>query len=150
MGAWGEGAFDNDDAADWAAQFDGADSEAGLRLIEDALRSAAQTGLDDYLESDIGAEAVAAAELVMGIVGQPPRTTPYNETALRWAARVSPDAAQPLVGLALRAIERVTGPGSELAELWDEAGPSWRASMTDLASGLRAAEENPPSTHGAQ
>lgn len=150
MGAWGEGAFDNDDAADWAAQFDGADSEAGLRLIEDALRSAAQTGLDDYLESDIGAEAVAAAELVTGIVGQPPRTTPYNETALRWAARVSPDVAQPLVGLALRAIERVTGTGSELAELWDEAGPSWRASMTDLASRLRAAEDNPPSTHGAQ
>lgn len=43
MGAWAEGAFDNDDAADWAAQFDGADQEEGLRLIEDALRQAAQT-----------------------------------------------------------------------------------------------------------
>jgi hypothetical protein len=54
MGAWAEGAFDNDDAADWAAEFDGASQEAGLRLIVDALRQAAQTPAGDYLEIDAG------------------------------------------------------------------------------------------------
>ena len=83
MGAWAEGAFDNDDAADWAAQFDGADQEEGLRLIEDALRQAAQT---------------------------PPGQL-----------RASPAQGQ-------------------LAALWDEAGTSWRTSMTDLASRLQAVE----------
>jgi hypothetical protein len=55
---------DNDDAADWAAQFDGADQEEGLRLIGDALRQAAQAPSGGYLDSDAWALAVAAAELL--------------------------------------------------------------------------------------
>ena len=83
---------------------------------------------------------MAAAELVAHIAGQPVRQAPYNEDALRWAAQVSPDALPSLVDLARRGVARVAGPGSELAELWDEAGPSWRTSMTELASKLRAAD----------
>jgi Domain of unknown function (DUF4259) len=149
MGAWAEGAFDNDDAADWAAQFDGADQEAGLRLIEDTLRQAAQASSGGYLDLDVGAQVVAAAELVTCVAGQPVRVTPYNESALWWAARVSPRAAPSLVGLALRAVARVTGPESELASLWDETGTSWRVSMTDLASRLQAVEGHSPNTDDA-
>jgi hypothetical protein len=140
VGAWAEGAFDNDDAADWVLQFDGADQASGLRLIEDALKQAAETGADRYLEIDAGARAVAAAELVTHIAGQPVRQTPCNEDVLRWAAQVSPDALPSLADLARRGVARVAGPGSELAELWDEAGPSWRTSMAELASKLQAAD----------
>ena len=149
MGAWADGAFDNDDAADWAVQFDGADQAEGLRLIEDALKQAAQTPSDGYLDGDAGAQAVAAAELLTCVAGQPARTTPYNESALRWAAGVSTDAAPPFAGLAARAVARVTGPRSELAALWDEAGTSWRASMTDLASRLQAVGGDPSNAEGA-
>lgn len=149
MGAWAEGAFDNDDAADWAAQFDSADQEEGLRLIEDALRQAEQTPSDGYLDSDAGAQAVAAAELVICVAGQPVRMSPYNESALLWAGRVSPHATPSLADLATRAVARVAGPRSELAALWDEAGTSWRASMTDLASRLRAVRGNFSNTDGA-
>ena len=144
MAAWAEGAFDNDDAAGWAAQFDGADQETGLRLIEDALRQAAQASPDGYLDSDPGAQAVAAAELLTCVAGQPVPVTPYNESAIRWAGQASPHAAASLAALAIRAVERVTGPRSELASLWDEAGTSWRASMTNLASRLQTVTRNSP------
>jgi hypothetical protein len=149
MGTWAEGAFDNDDAADWAAQFDGADQETGLRLIEDALRQAVQESSGGYLDSDAGAQAMAAAELVTCLADQPVRVTPYNESAVRWAARASQHAAPSLAGLAIRAVERVTGPRSELASLWDEAGTSWRASIADLASRLQTAERSSPNTDDA-
>lgn len=144
MGTWAEGAFDNDDAADWAMQFDGVGQAAGLRLIEDALRLAAQAGADQYLEVDAGAQAVAAAELVAHIAGQPARRTPYNEDVLDWADRVSPAAGRSLAGLAGRAVKRVTGLGSELAELWNDAEPSWSTSMAALALRLETAGQDHP------
>lgn len=140
MGTWAEGPFDNDDAADWSLEFEDADEASGLRLIEDALNEAAGTGAGVYLQYDAGARAVAAAELVAHIAGQPTLESPYNEVALRWATRVSAHARPSLAGLAAQAVTRVTGPGSELAGLWDEAGPSWRTSMTELEARLRAAE----------
>jgi hypothetical protein len=142
MGTWAEGAFDNDDAADWSWQFDGADEASGLQLIEDALKQAVEAGAARYLEIDVGARAIAAAGLVAHIAGHPVRETPYNEDALRWAARVSPHARPSLAGLARQAVVRVTGPESELAELWDEAESSWRTSMTELAFNLQGAGQD--------
>ena len=140
MGTWAEGPFDSDDAADWSLEFEDADAASGLRLIEDALSEAAGTGAGGCLQHDAGARAVAAAQLVAHIAGQPTLESPYNEVALRWATRVSAHARPSLAGLAAQAVARVTGPGSELAGLWDEAGPSWRTSMTELDVWLRAAE----------
>jgi hypothetical protein len=142
MGTWAEDAFDNDDAADWSWQFDGADEASGLRLIEDALKQAAEAGAARYLEIDVEARAIAAAALVAHLAGQPLRETPYNEDALGWAARVSPHVRPALVGLARQAVARVTGPESELAELWDEAESSWRTSMTELAFNLQGAGQD--------
>lgn len=150
MGAWGDGPFDNDDAADWAAQLDDADQEAGLRLIESALRQAAQESADGYLDCDDGAIAVAAAELVARFAGQPASVTSASESTPQWAARVSPQVATPLASLAIQAAARVTGPRSELASLWDEAGTSWRASMTDLASRLQAAQASSLNANSAE
>lgn len=140
MGAWGEGAFDNDTAADWSWEFENADLAAGLRLITDALSTAAQA--DDraaYLDADDGTRAVAAAELVASINGQPIAESPYNETARRWIARAQPRSDRSMTNLASRAISGVTAKYSELAQLWDETGSSsWRSAMSELQDKLDA------------
>jgi Domain of unknown function (DUF4259) len=112
MGAWGEGAFDNDTAADWCGKFENADLAAGLQLITDALAAVAQ--------------ADAAAELVALINGQPIDESPYNQTARQWTARVHSSSDRSLTNLARQAVARVTGQNSELAELWDDTNSaSW-------------------------
>lgn len=139
MGAWGEGAFDNDAAADWAHEFDGADRAAGIQLIEDALGQAAGTPADGYLGRRSGDLAVAAASLVAYIADQPVDETAYNAVALEWVERVDPAAEPPLLDLARRALARVTGEGSESADLWDKGPSTWRASVAELDAKLRAA-----------
>jgi hypothetical protein len=139
MGAWGEGPFDNDGAADWAAEFDGADQRSGQRLIREALERAAQAAPDDYLEVDEGQVAVAAAELVAFMVGSAGTRSPYNETAVEWINRTQPVADPSTAELARTALRRVVGANSEVAELWEEAGPAWRASVTELAGRLEGA-----------
>ena len=140
MGAWGERAFDNDTAADWSWEFENADLAAGLRLITDALSAAAGAdGAAAYLDADDGTRAVAAAELVASINGQPIAESPYNETARQWIARVHPSSDPSLTNLARRAVSRVTAENSELAQLWDETGSSsWRSAMSELQGKLDA------------
>ena len=43
-----------------------------------------------------------------------------------------------------RAVKRVTGLGSELAELWNNAEPSWSTSMAALAMRLETAGQDHP------
>ena len=140
MGAWGEGAFDNDTAADWSWEFENADLAAGLRLITDALSAAAQA--DDraaYLDAEDGTRAIAAAELVASINGQPIAESPYNETARQWIARAHPTSDPSRTNLARRAVSGVTTEYSELAQLWDETGSwSWRSGMSELQGKLDA------------
>lgn len=137
MGAWGASAFDNDDAADWAWEFESADLAAGLRLIADALSAAAQTGEAAYLDATAGEVAVAAAALVASINEQPIDESPYNHEPRQWIARTRPDSDAAMTGLARQAVARVTGQNSELAQLWDESGsPSWRTAMTELRATL--------------
>src|SRR5215471_6107273 len=114
MGAWGEGAFDNDTAADWSWEFESADLSAGLRLITDALSAAAQAHDAAYFDADDGTRAVAAAELVASINGQPIAESPYNETARQWIARVHPSSHPSLTDLARQAVSGVTTEHSEL------------------------------------
>ena len=69
MGTWGVGSFENDYAADWAQEFEGADLTKGLTLIADALnfRGAGSDGSQELAE----VLAVAAAEMVATINGHP-------------------------------------------------------------------------------
>jgi Domain of unknown function (DUF4259) len=51
----------------------------------------------------------------------------------------SPGQRPYLTDLARRAVSRVTDPGSDLAELWDESddnGVTWRSFMAELAAKL--------------
>jgi hypothetical protein len=139
VGTWDEGAFDNDTAADWAHEFDGADLASRMRLIEDALGRAAGTPAGSYLDRKDGDLAVAAAELVAYIADEPVEGTPYNETALDWADRVDAEAEPRLLNLARQALARVTRANSESAALWDEGPSTWRESVAELAAELQAA-----------
>ncbi|SRR5712691_6352561 len=112
MGAWGLGVFENDDAMDWAVDFEHAPSEQSLREAFEAA-----VAVEDYLERDLGSYALAAAEVLAAARGQPCRDIP---PALRhWAAANTGIAAPELLAQARAAIERVTiVDSSEVAELW--------------------------------
>lgn len=140
MGAWGEGAFDNDIAADWSWEFENADLAAGLRLITNALSAATQAdAAAAYLDADDGTRAVAAAELVASVNGQPIAESSYNQTARQWITRVHPTSDPSLTNLARQAVSGVTTENSELAQLWDETGSSaWRSTMSELLDKLDA------------
>src|SRR5437588_7916019 len=129
MGAWGEGAFDNDTAADWAWEFDRADGESGLRIIRETLEAATATEPVEYLDADVGQQAVAAAEVVAAVRGEAIQRSPYNEAVTGWIDRAHPSADSNLSALARAALARVTADNSELAALWDEVESSWRASI---------------------
>jgi hypothetical protein len=137
MGAWGAGAFDNDDAADWESEFADAYEAAGLTLIMDALAAAAEAAGSDYLEAPEGSRAVAAAEAVVWINGQAIPESAYNQRLRDWIARTGPRPDAGLTDLARRAVERVASKNSELAELWGESGtPSWRSGIEELLAAL--------------
>jgi hypothetical protein len=84
-----------------------------------------------------GACAVAAAEVVASINGQPIDESAYNKTMRQWMTRTKPRADVALTDLARQAIDRVTTQNSELAQLWSESGPSeWHAALAELKAKL--------------
>lgn len=65
-GAWDAGPFDNDDALDWVWELE---SSVDLSAVEAALKAAANGG--SYLEAPTGSAAIAAAEVVAALLGNP-------------------------------------------------------------------------------
>lgn len=124
MGAWGAGAFENDDALGLVEE------ELTLESIEAALRAALRRG---YLDVDDGSRGIAAAELVCALNGHPPKHLPPT------AREQLPALASPgvkLVTLAKRAVVRVRQrKTSELASL-RENDAGWAAAMDELSSRL--------------
>jgi len=126
MGAWGTGAFDNDAACDWSNDL----VDAGdLSYVQNTLSSAQEVD-DDELDADLGAEALAACEVIARLQGRGGRKNPNTENVDQWvrAHPVKPPAA--LVKLATCVIDRVAE-GSALAQRWS-GDQTWRASMLDL------------------
>lgn len=135
MGTWGHGPFDNDTAADWGNDLD--DLPAAERPT--AVRAALERALaeDGYLDGDYGTEAVAAAAVVASqCSGGPSLEPPY---APEEPVPPLPDDLPPL---ALRALNRVCAPDSELAELWsDGVEPNlWLAELERLRVALVATQ----------
>lgn len=134
VGAWGVAIYDNDDAADWSADV----SVRGFGAVEDALDAVLDA---EYVEASEGACAVAAADVVARLVSGRGEDSPYCGGVAAWVAS-NPGPPRPeLVAKALRAVHRVGGDGSELAELWSEnvaevAG--WRAILADIEQRLGA------------
>ncbi len=137
MGAWGEGPFDNDDAGDWAYEFDDADEATGVQILADALDLG---GPDEYVEAPDGTIAVASAAVVSWL--HDPAAipdSPDGESALAWVRRANPTPNAALDAAALAALDRVRSDQSELAELWAESeDTAWRESLAEIEARLRA------------
>ena len=78
-GAWGAGAFDNDDAADWTATLVKHDT---VDPVYQALRAGKSSS---YLEAPQGAIAIAAAEVIAALGRKPGGAIP--ERLASWVKR---------------------------------------------------------------
>ncbi|WP_127353784.1 DUF4259 domain-containing protein [Actinacidiphila soli] len=126
MGTWGISPFENDTAGDFAITLDETAPEGREVLVRAMLVRAVEAR--DYLDSEDGQEAVAAAALVAAqCPGGEPITGCGPEQAL-------PAFAADLRLLAAQALDRVAGAASELAELWNDTRDrlQWRQSTRRL------------------
>ena len=135
MGAWGIGSFDNDHASDWLLDLLEGDDLAPMRAaIAQVLAE------DDYLDSDLAVEGLAAIEVLAATLGRPTVAAQEEEEFREWLARLQLQGDASLVPDALRAIERILAPESELRELWEETEDyaDWCADVARLRSHVSA------------
>lgn len=133
MGAWGELAFDNDTANDWA--YDLADAR-DLSLVESALTELEAVG-SGYLDQDVACVALAACQVLARPQGRPGYSNAYTEEVDQWVAKHPMPVPAALVIRGSTAIDRVLGDHSDLRELWEEQDPAlWLAAAADLRTRL--------------
>ena len=132
-GAWDVGAFDNDDALDYVYELQEYDTYKVLWMPLGKACLAA-----DYIDAMVGAQAIASAEVIAAILGNPVENLPDEVQAIAAAYDGEPDTK--LVGSAKACVSRVLDTDvSELAQLWQEVGDYdvWRESTTDLLRRLQ-------------
>jgi len=136
MGAWGHGSFDNDDACDLACDLTEC---TDLSIVEEALRAAINP--DDYLEAPEAGRAVAAAEVVLALLGQPTAAIAEEEALLAWVKACNQVPSSAMLLLAQLAVQRVQAEDCELRKLKEESDSldEWMAEVNRLQEGLRAA-----------
>jgi len=133
MGAWGSDSFENDDAADWMADFcDAPDQE----LILKTLSAVVDMDPGEYLEAPECSVGIAAAEVVAALKKAPSPNLPGDSKSCLSNLNITADPS--LVALALKAIERIKT-NSELKELWDESETpdEWYQAVSSLENRLR-------------
>lgn len=130
MGAWGYGNFENDDAMDWVADLEGYSDDG---MIIDTLNTIIDQA-DDYPEAPDCSGAVAAAEAIAALLGEPHEDCP-DEIDVWAEGRTSPSAT--LVAKARQAVEVIMS-NSELKDLWQESEDfeAWQSSLEDLLTRL--------------
>jgi len=132
MGAWGFGSFENDDALDWIAKLE---ESKDLSVITGALNVVLDSP-DDYHEAPDCVAALAAAETVAALTGNPVSSLP-NEIA-QWIDGYSRQGMDSnLVSMARQVVDTILF-NSELQTLWKESDmyDEWRSVITDLRSRL--------------
>ena len=134
MGTWGNGSFENDDAADFMADLT---EVADLSLVSGAL--AAVLAAEDYLEAPEACLGIAAAEVVAAAAGRPTAAAQKEEELTEWLARIAPEMSPDLIKQAIQALDRIVGEQSELRELWEEAdeADAWQATVMALKAKLQ-------------
>ncbi len=133
-GGWDIGPFDNDDALDWVWEL--SESE-DLSVVNQALQNVIDTS--GYLEAPTASMAIAAAEVVAALKGQPRAQLPAE--VVEWVKTHGSEVDADLVASARQAIAHIRNEdSSELAQLWSEsadAAKEWRAELTDLERRLQ-------------
>lgn len=117
MGAWSAEPFGNDTACDWASELE--DSK-GLSAVNKALQ--AVLTCDDYIDADVGEEALAAVEVVAKLLGKGTQNDAYTEDVDAWVAAQTekPDAS--VIANAKQVLKRLVSDDCELMELWEDDG----------------------------
>jgi hypothetical protein len=129
VGAWDSGPFDNDDAADFAAELDDADPNQRILLLREALQAAIDSD-DEDAEDETFPRAVAAAAVIAATRVDTGSDSAY---APKFLSSDDPiDVPEDLVELAVLALDRLADSESEYAELFGEAGTieTLRAALT--------------------
>ncbi len=83
MGAWGNGSFENDDAADFLTEVTEGEDFAPVREI-----FATVVNSTEYLEAPDASQAIAAAEIVAASCGRPTSAAQEEEELVTWLGRV--------------------------------------------------------------
>ena len=132
MGAWGADSFENDDAADWVADFCDAPDQI---LVMNALSAIGDLDSNEYLEAPDCSVGIAAAEVVAALKQAPNPNLSEDTKSCLSTLNFKPD--QRLVSVALKAIERIKT-NSELKELWDESETpgEWYQALSSLEGRL--------------
>lgn len=131
MGAWGIGIFENDEASDWVYTL--AEEEGADALRETLMAAADLFGLEEILEEPAGSGALAAAEVVAALLGNPSANLP--EEVSEWVQ--GKELGSELASVAQKAVEVVLT-NSELKELWQETEDfnEWKAIVNNLKERL--------------
>lgn len=134
MGAWGTGIFENDTACDWAY---GLKDVEDLSLIESALDAVFE---EEYVESYIACEALAAMETLARLNGNGDVENSYTETVDLWVSSVHLKVSSELLDKANNALTMILGPSSELQELWAESEEfsAWQKELESLKARMNA------------
>ena len=131
MAGWATGSFENDNAQAWLPHL----LSLSVEDLQPLLSRAADNA--DYLEAPEASVAVAAAEAVAALKGEPSPAAPKEIADWAHRAKSEEGSIPDLTGLAVRAIQRVRT-NSELKDLWLEADGlnEWSASLRDLEKRL--------------
>jgi hypothetical protein len=130
MGAWGLLFNENDDAADWLAEFS---DEPNWNLVDHAL-AAIPNDTKEYVEAPECSQALAAAEVVAAAIGKP--STRLDDGISAWATD-NTTGGEARADIARIALARIRD-NSELQELWEESDEyaDWQASVNETVSRL--------------
>jgi len=132
MGAWEIANFGNDTAMDWMFDFK---KDPSITLLEETIDGVYE---DDFLDSDIANEALAALEIVAAAQGRRAKDFPEDVTADRLAA-IANKITPTFIDDCRKALDRIIDPeDNELYELWEEAGHAedWLNIQKDLGQRL--------------
>jgi hypothetical protein len=133
MGAWSAESFGNDTACDWSYGLEDVDD---LSLVGQSFEAVLDEG-DEYLDSDVACEAIAACEVIARLKGNWGRRDSYSEPVDQWVESHKIIPPDNLVQTALAVIGRILGPDSELRELWEDSS-EWPKAMEDLRARVGA------------
>ncbi len=133
MAAGGTGTFDNEDALEWIGGF-GAD---GANAIVEAFDNINNLDPTDYIEAEIAAHALAAAELVAAARDGDTDRLPEDAVASLRENAAKINAAK-LLAAGRKAVSRVLKQ-SELREQWEDSpdAEDWEDDVRDLLERLK-------------
>jgi Domain of unknown function (DUF4259) len=120
MPPYDDGPFENEDAQLFFTEARAQDPADVPELLRESLLTAADS--DGYLDAADAHRGIAAALIVAAGVSDPGDAGIEDDAVAEWLGAVDFDIPDDLPIVALRALDRISGPDSEWAELWAESG----------------------------